>query len=383
MRPHPLSTLFLFLSLGFTAPQAFADVPAGRLERLTRGINLSHWLSQIPTEDGAYRREWFDAYIGREDFALLAGGGFRHVRLPVEFELFLDEQQPGALKPEFLPVLDNALDALREAGLAVIVDWHAREDTKRRLKDDPAFADTAATLWGALARHLATRDPEWVFLETLNEPAGGMTAAYWSELQQRFVAAIRAAAPAHTIIVTAHLWSSIDELLQLPRLAEDNLVYNFHFYEPMVFTHQSAHWPEMGLEPIAGLAYPAEAASKEENLARIGDFGRQFLLAYDADRDWLARRLAIIADWGRRLGVPVTCNEFGVYTHVTPRADRLRWLRDTRELLEEFHIGWTMWDYAGGFAVTSIATPGARQLDSACLEALGLAGNPGWADPDR
>lgn len=353
---------------------ASAEVPADRLALLTRGINLSHWFSQIYTEGDPYQHEWFATYNRTEDLQKIAAAGFRHVRFPVEFEMFIDKERPGALREEFLPDFDHALDAMLASGLAVIVDWHAREDTKERLREDDAFVTQATQLWRAMARHLAARDPGRVFFETMNEPAGDMSLERWTAIQNGFVDAIRAEAPAHTIIVSPHKWSSITELVELPPLPDDNLVYNFHFYEPMVFTHQSAAWPGMGLEPIAQLKYPADKASLAENLARVGDGrGRQFLLDYNADRAWLAARLQQAADWAAEHGVPLTCNEFGVFIPVTPVDDRMAWLRDTREILERLNIGWSMWDYAGGFSVT--AKPhdeDDRSLDLNVLQALGL-----------
>jgi endoglucanase len=45
---------------------------------------------------------------------------------------------------------------------------------------------------------------------------------------------------------------------------------------------------------------------------------------------------------------------------------------DIRTVLEKHGVGWTMWDYAGGFAVVNkengVATP-----DAETLKALGLA----------
>jgi aryl-phospho-beta-D-glucosidase BglC (GH1 family) len=261
----------LLIGAALLAPPLLrAAVPPARLAQLTHGINLSHWFSQIPTADGAYRHDWFETYDRPADFQLLAHAGFRHVRFPVEFEMFMDAAHPDTLKPEFLPDFDRALDEILAAGLAVIVDWHAREDTKLRLRTDDAFVDAATRVWRAMAKHLAARDPDRVFLETMNEPAG-MELPRWWHVQGGFVAAIRAALPHSTIIVSPYQWGGLDEMVKTTPYADDNIVYNFHFYEPMVFTHQSAAWPGMGLEPIRNLAYPVTQASLKAKLARVGD----------------------------------------------------------------------------------------------------------------
>jgi hypothetical protein len=52
-------------------------------------------------------------------------------------------------------------------------------------------------------------------------------------------------------------------------------------------------------------------------------------------------------------------------------ADRIAWLQDTRTALEKHGIGWTMWDYGGGFSVVN-KTNGRAQADPDVVKALGL-----------
>ena len=94
-------------------------------------------------------------------------------------------------------------------------------------------------LWRKLAAHYADRDPERVFFEILNEPE--VSDAYrWAGIQARVAAAIREAAPRQTIIAAGANWADIWDLLALQPLADGNVIYNFHFYEPHEFTHQGA-----------------------------------------------------------------------------------------------------------------------------------------------
>ena len=53
--------------------------------------------------------------------------------------------------------------------------------------------------------------------------------------------------------------------------------------------------------------------------------------------------------------------------------DRLRWIHDVRTVLEKYGMGWTMWDYAGGFSVAVSMEMGRRVADEGTLRALGLA----------
>jgi len=68
--------------------------------------------------------------------------------------------------------------------------------------------------------------------------------------------------------------------------------------------------------------------------------------------------------------VPVTCNEFGVYRKAANPQDRAAWISDVRTTLEKYSIGWTMWDYSGGFGVVTKQN-GQPMPDEVTVKALG------------
>ena len=72
---------------------------AARADRLRRGINLSHWFSQIYWQPG-YSPAHFDTYIRASDFALIRDMGFDHVRFPVNCEPIMAAMMAPALEPE-------------------------------------------------------------------------------------------------------------------------------------------------------------------------------------------------------------------------------------------------------------------------------------------
>jgi len=81
-----------------------------------------------------------------------------------------------------------------------------------------------------------------------------------------------------------------------------------------------------------------------------------------------------VAAWGTTYEVPLICNEFGAYRAVTEPASRMNWIRDVRTALEANHIGWTMWDYRGGFGVVWKGDGQPAKVDEKVVEALGLKG---------
>ncbi len=103
---------------------------------------------------------------------------------------------------------------------------------------------------------------------------------------------------------------------------------------------------------------------------------------FDLENYWLNHwdghhiRLLIdeAAAWARRYGVPLTCNEFGVYRDFSDPVSRLNWIRDVRTAFEADGIGWAMWDYRGGFGVVHKQDGQPARVDDAVLKALGLKG---------
>jgi hypothetical protein len=98
------------------------------------------------------------------------------------------------------------------------------------------------------------------------------------------------------------------------------------------------------------------------------------VIRYGRDR-WDAARMESemkqAAEWARRRGVPLICNEFGVYREYSDPQDREAWIHDVRTALERNRIGWTMWDYSGSFGVVT-KTDGKTVADDGVLKALGL-----------
>ncbi len=241
---------------------------------------------------------------------------------------------------------------------------------------DPAFPDEFADFWRALAKHYSNLDPNLVFFEVMNEPEVEDTYK-WQGLQAKFAAAIRQGAPQHTIIVAGARWSSVDELLQMQPLSDANIIYNFHFYTPHNFTHQGATWSgnlqHYLTQRVPYPSKPADAAALQQQVPT--ELDKLWISRYAYDQ-WNAARIeseiSIAAEWAKHRGLVLTCNEFGVYRPYADPNDRATWLHDVRTILEKYGIGWTMWDYRGGFGVVTKDGNGKSVPDPVTLKALGL-----------
>jgi hypothetical protein len=339
-----------------------------RFARLTRGINVSHWFAQA--EISVHR---FKTWITAEDVRRIADLDFRHVRLPLDPLVLFNLAAPERLNTTYLSFFDAALDMILDEGLAVIIDLHPDDGFKRRLATNSEFAGVVARFWRALAAHLSRRDPEFVFLEAINEPQ--ITDPFrWNTIQQQWLAAMREGAPKHTLIATGYRYSSIDDLQGVRPVLDPNVVYNFHFYEPHTFTHQGATWGAAHWRYLRDLPYPSSPGAVAAVLPSIDPRGRSVAEQYGRER-WngarIEERILQAVRWAQRRSVRLTCNEFGVYRQAAPVEGRLTWIHDVRAALETYGIGWAMWDYAGGFGLV-VTRDGRRVVDEGTLHALGL-----------
>ena len=367
-----LLPLFLLLSL-YSFSQTNISVAQRRAAHLRHGINLSEWFAQVYDKKG-YTKEHFETWTTGEDIALIKSMGFDHVRLSINPEPMMRHNRADEIPPEYLGYIDAAVKMSLDRGLAVILDMHPESEFKAQLVQHDDFVEQFSDYWRAIARHYSRQNPEMLFFEVMNEPE--FRDRYrWFGVQAKLAAAIREGAPQHTIIAAGANWSDNEDLLSLTPLPDSNVIYNFHFYDPHVFTHQGATWGVNYWHFERKLGYPADEQNAKEVAAQQPDLlNRLFVLRYALDhwnKERIAAEIGEAAEWGKRWNVPLTCNEFGVYRKYSDPQDRARWLRDVTRALEHDGIGWTMWDYSGGFSVVN-GENGHHTPDAVTVEALGL-----------
>jgi endoglucanase len=344
-----------------------------RAQHLRHGINASEWFAQSP---GNYAAARTNSFTDDADIALMAQIGFDSVRLSIDATPL--EQWPqgkDGLNADFMGRLDHAVDQMIAKGMAVQIDIHPESDYKKRVSTTGDGVDRFVMLWRKLAAHYADRNSDLIFYEIMNEPEEH-DPYRWAGVQARAAAAIREVAPKNTIIATGPNYSSIADLLTQHPLADGNVIYNFHFYEPHEFTHQGAGWGGTWWIYTHDIPYPASEGSMAKSLAEVPDAANRYALEHYWLDHWDAHRIRLQIDaaaaWGKENNVPLICNEFGAYRRVTDPASRMNWIRDVRTALESDDIGWTMWDYRGGFGVVWKDNGQPAKVDPAVVEALGL-----------
>ena len=335
-----------------------ATVPAERLRTLSRGVNVTNLFGPSRIED-----------IARA-FQDIARSGLRHVRIPISPLIFASD--PPAWQAEVLTGLDQAVCAAVAEGLGIIIDLHPFEGLGPPGESVEAMIGRLELVWRLLAERYAAASPELVFFEVLNEPK--LEAADWARAQDALAAAIRRSAPNTTLILTGSPWSTAASLTSLAPIADRNVVYNFHFYTPMAFTHQGASWSLPSYSSVHGLEFPASTDNAKQVADRaagklrgeLAEYGQE----YRSDRE-LVDEVAVASDWADEWKVPLVVTEFGVYGKAAPAGSRAAWLASARRAFEARGIGWTVWEYEGGFGVAAALLEGCEG-SSSVKRALGL-----------
>jgi endoglucanase len=324
---------------------------------IRRGVNISHWLSQT-RQRGAARAAWFtERDVGTIAGLRGAGGGYDHLRLPVDEVQLWDED--GRREEAAWELLDAGLDWCEAAGLRAIVDLHITRSHYFNdrsgvpaLFTDPAQEARFAGLWRELSERLHGRANDLVAYELLNE-AVARDPEDWNRVALTGLKAVRASEPERTIVLGSNWFNQFHTFERLTVPDDPNLVLTYHYYSPMLVTHHQAMWWPGGFYD-GPIHYPGVPVTPED-LATLD--AEQRALFQD---EWNAPfgREQMIADLAQPLAVrertylPLYCGEFGCYEK-TPQPLRLAWYADMMAVFDQYEIAWANWDYKGSFGIVT------------------------------
>jgi endoglucanase len=347
---------------------------------LSKGINLSNWFNGY-SDAGQYSNRF-----SLSTLQLIKQKGFTYVRIPIGENILFNPNNPSVLNANNLLAVDNAINNCISAGLGVTINLHAwKNDTDSLLAALPAYGDKVAAYWKAIATYFKKYAANKIYFEVYNEPhasSGGLTTqgfGWWQPVQQKLLQAIREAAPDHYIIAGGEGWNSIDGLKKLQAYNISKIIYNFHFYDPFLFTHQGASWIDWVPAALGkNIPYPSSPAAVAPLAAAATNTELKNTLTWYGDQriniDSLDKWIKVAVDWAAANKVPLINNEFGSYSPNAPRQSRLTYLKDVRTVMEKYKIGWAMWECDEGFGWMSYPSGNRNSpiIDTELLTALGL-----------
>ena len=362
-----------------------------------RGLNLDIWVAW-PGEDQWDRRdvllpfpEWRKS-LGLPELKKLKAAGFDFLRVPIDPAAFLSPKTEGFRDALYASVLDSAR-LVNEAGLKAIIDLHPfpRGDDNplgmEALMRNPATFDAYIDIVRKMGTTLAGEDPALVALELMNEPVvdcEGDGTTLWPERQKRLFAAARASATRLTLVLSGACYSSAEGLSAIdPKdYPDDNLIWDFHSYQPFLMTHQGATWAGDFVRYVTGIPYPPYSVPRDQldaALEKIRDRIRQEapwarqsgMLAYldeqVAEIDTPEKLAAVIekpfstvAAWAEKHRVKpenILLGEFGMIRQeygnpsIVPAASRAAYVKEMIAHADAHGFAWAIWGYGGAFGV--------------------------------
>lgn len=312
---------------------------------LNRGINLGGFLSQCNHEEEHYR-----TFILEADIERIAEWGFDHVRVPVDYEVLEDEA--GNTKESGYELVEQVIGWCEKAGLNVVLDLHkaygydfndAGKDNANNLFESEALKLRFIKLWTIIANKFSAHKN--IVFELLNEVVEKENAELWNALIARTVSAIREITADTPIIYGGIQWNSVKTLKLLDIPQDENIIFTFHFYEPLLFTHQKAHWVP-AMDPAESIFYPETMEYFVEKSKKLGYQGEVVTKANSGTmgKEFIREMIQEAIDAAQNAGVRLYCGEFGVIDQA-PVEDTLRWFKDVNDVFKENKIGCAVWTY--------------------------------------
>lgn len=301
------------------------------------------------------------SHHSEQDFQQVKELGFNSIRFAFDGDWFYEDRDA------FWQWLDRNVEWAKQHELRLILDLHRPVSATSLGEDadegpsvwsDAELQDRNATLWREIARRYRD-EPAIAAYDLINEPVTeDATGEQWEYLAQRLVDAVRSVDRKHLIVV-GELLGVQGRMGTAPSdpsflVDDDNVMYDFHFYEPFAYTHQYASWhetqtdggqyPDPDLLRVAGdpAALPESRISTDS--LPLGDTGWE---VYDSGKVTIedSSAVAAIPRLVARNGMEGTAHFDSVtVTEYAPDGTELRQVVDDQLLDEDGEAEWHPWE---------------------------------------
>ena len=285
-----------------------------------RGINLGGWLSQCD-----YSEERLNNFITEPDFEKIASWGLDHVRIPIDYNIL--ENEDGSYKADGFARIDKALGFSEKYGLNTVIDLHKTAgfsfddgEAETGFFENEKLQERFYRLWEEIAKHFGKYSDRVAF-ELLNEITEQRFIDTWNKISYECIRRIRSYAPDTIILVGSYGNNSAEAVPELAEPYDDRVIYNFHCYEPLAYTHQGAPWAKQ-LDQNARCRFEEMDITPEY-------FEKLFLPALEKAKSY---------------GISVYCGEYGVIDRVAPE-DAVKWFKVINNVFEKYGIARAVWSY--------------------------------------
>lgn len=297
-------------------------------------LNMEHFMLGIPTPDSMIRETFNEIYgagvssnffekfeknfFTQEDVDLIKSCGINFLRVPINYRLFIDDNDTDNYREYGFKLLKRLLDLCEKNEIFVMPDlhtapggqnpdWHSDNRTGYpQFWEFEVFRKQIVGLWAEIAKRCAS----YRYLlgyDILNEPAMASADAM-NSFYREVTAAIREKDKNHPIVLEGDLFAMDFSSLEVPN--DSNIILSFHYY-PTV-------WHPNLLEK---------------------DYGREKRISE------MEEGLLKIARIREDLSLPVICGEAGYELDKTDIEFSLMLLEDTLALFEKHNLSYAVWAY--------------------------------------
>lgn len=352
-RIHILIT-FLIVLLQFTScvKKGFPTLPDIR-RNLGGGTNLSFFEHTWATPEDLLSTDI------TPKLNQIAQQGFKTVRLPVAFDLFVYPNS-STLQPQLLTKLKEIYFACYNLKLHLILTYHYGIFDDNSLYNEEI--NHVSWIWKQVQQEFKGHGYDYLFFELYNEPTMG--AYRWKLTAEKLISYIRGEDPNRIYIIGGTNYNGLNDLIELGKLKDNKLFYAFHFYEPYIFTHQGADWTN-DKTYMKGFPYPYKRRkmppmSKDAIGTSVEkDFTKY---SYEGTRQYLNDRMNQIANFCEKNNMLVICTEAGVIDSAD-KISRANYLKDITMSAYQYRIPVMLWDYDQRFSIHEDSTTIIKSLN--------------------
>lgn len=315
------------------------------------GVNLGGWLSQCRE----YTKDNYDNFITKKDFEVIKSWGLDHVRLPVDYNVF--EDKDGNYDEYGFSLIQRAIDWAKEYGLNIMLDLHKAAgysfdasygEGAGLFGDNSSYQERFYKLWEQFATRFGSYKDMMCF-ELLNEVTKQEYSDKWNEISLECTKRIRKICPDVKIVIGSY-WNGYPAAI--PDLAmpyDENVVYTFHCYEPLVFTHQAGVWVSPKMTKDFRMSYDKTYGEyKQITIDNLGEGNSGCFGMFDQNQvineEFFEKILEPAFKTAKERNVELYCGEYGVIQFAGAE-EAVKWYKDFTSVLNKHGIGRSAWNY--------------------------------------
>jgi endoglucanase len=198
-----------------------------------------------------------------EDFKRVKDMHMNVIRFYMNYKTFENDNAPYQYKQTGWQWIDQNIAWAKKYGIYLILNMHVPQGGFQSQGNGNALWDVAenqnrlTALWKSIADKYKN-EPQIAGFGLVNEPVPTASKQKWQQLAQRITNEIRTVDKNHIIFVEQAIYvkgvNGTDADQNFPLISDENTVYEFHIYNPILYTHQLFTWANIG----EGGKYPDE-----------------------------------------------------------------------------------------------------------------------------